>query len=125
LAAGTYPWTIVPIAHGSWQGLLSLDKPGAAGAGLSCYKVSVEQHDIFYRLPGESINRSYSSSTFLTVFAISLLVRGFKPKTVYAATATTTVRHPLYPLKSSTTTAIVPFQLSTMDLLGTTFFKVL
>jgi len=85
----------------------------------------MEKAQQFYRLPEESCNRTYSSSTFLIVLAIPLFVRGFKPKTVYAATATTTVRHPLYPLKSSTTTAIVPFQLSIMDLLRTTFFKVL
>ena len=38
LAAGTYPWTNLFIPHWSWQGLLSLDKPGGEAAGLRCYK---------------------------------------------------------------------------------------
>jgi hypothetical protein len=38
LAAGTCPWNILPIPHRSWQGLLSLDKPGDGGGGLRCYK---------------------------------------------------------------------------------------
>jgi hypothetical protein len=47
LAAGTYPWTIVPVPHRSWQGLLSLDKPGDGGGGLRCYKWRIGQFDGF------------------------------------------------------------------------------
>jgi len=41
------------------------------------HKCSMEQVDGAYRLPVQRCNRTYSSSTFLIVFAISLFVSGF------------------------------------------------
>ena len=80
LAAGTCPQTNLSISHRSWQGLLSLDKPGAAGAGLRCYKWRTELFAGFYRLPTETCTRAYSSNTLLIVLAISLFVGVFIAK---------------------------------------------
>jgi hypothetical protein len=60
LAAGTYPWTIVPVPHRSWQGLLSLDKPGDGGGGLRCYESSVRREIVNHGLPQKSDDNEIS-----------------------------------------------------------------
>jgi len=49
------------------------------------YKCSMEQVDGAYSLPVQRCSRTYSSSTFLIVLAISLLVRGFIAKALMPA----------------------------------------
>jgi len=44
------------------------------------YKESIEQYGAFYRLPGETCNTPYLSSTFLIAVATSLFVKGFVAK---------------------------------------------
>ena len=45
----------------------------------------MERDPQFYRFPEERCNRTYSSSTFLIVLAISLFVRGFIAKALMPA----------------------------------------
>jgi hypothetical protein len=53
LAAGPYPYNILPIPRWFWQGLLSLDKPGDRDAELRCYK-SVSPFSPYFHPPSNT-----------------------------------------------------------------------